>query len=104
MLTLPLLPDDTIGACSHFYECRFLHGNDLSGTLPAAWAQPGSYTVLKYLTLSDNPRMSGPLPAEWGAATQGGALSQLRLLNASCCGLSGPLPAWGAGLQSLETL
>ena len=41
---------------------------------------------------------------EWGQASQGGALAQLRTLNASNCGLSGPLPAWGEGLQGLSTL
>ena len=85
-------------------ERLYLHLNDLSGTLPAAWAQPGSFTALRQLTLSDNPRMSGGLPLEWGQATEGGALAQLRALNASNIGLSGPLPAWGAGLQALRTL
>ena len=87
-------------------EKLYLHGNDLSGTLPAEWAQPGSFTVLKHLTLSDNPRLGGGggLPLEWGQASQDGALAQLRELELANTSLSGPLPAWGEGMQSLATL
>lgn len=81
---------------------RYLHGNDLTGSLPAGWAQPASFTVLRYLTVSDNPRMRGSLPLAWGDTLE--ALSQLGNLNLSNAGLVGPLPAWGTGLQLLETL
>ena len=62
-------------ACAHaraayhpFLHRSTLHGNDLTGGLPEAWAQPGSFMVLKQLTLSDNPRLGGTLPAAWVSA------------------------------------
>ncbi len=45
--------------------CSTLHGNNLTGGLPAGWAQPGSFQVLKQLTLSDNPLLGGTLPPDW---------------------------------------
>lgn len=45
-----------------------LHGNNLTGGLPLGWAQPGSFNVLKMLTLSDNPYLGGTLPADWVSA------------------------------------
>jgi hypothetical protein len=59
--------------------------------------------VLKQLTLSNNPRLGGPLPASWGST--GEALMKLENVNASDCGLIGTLPPWGAaGLQKLRIL
>ncbi|KAL4437815.1 hypothetical protein ABPG77_005727 [Micractinium sp. CCAP 211/92] len=83
-------------------EYLTLHGNNLTGGLPDAWAAPGSFTALEQLTLSDNPHLGGTLPLSWG--NQSEALPSLQDLNVSNCGLTGPLPAWGPGLQKLRTL
>lgn len=69
----------------------------LSGTLPAAWAAEGSFTVLHTLTLNDN-RFTGGLPDEWSA------FLKLESLNASAAGLGGPLPEWGPGPATLKSL
>ena len=48
----------------------FLHGNNLTGGIPDTWAALGSFTVLKQLTLSDNPNLGGTLPAAWGNTSE----------------------------------
>lgn len=83
-------------------SCSTLHGNLLTGTLPPEWGEPGSFTVLKQLTLSDNPGLNGTLPAAWGAAND--SLPQLQDLNVSNTGLSGPLPEWGPYPRNLRAL
>ena len=86
--------------CCH---CRWLHGNNLSGMLPDAWAAPTSFTVLKEVTLGDNPGLTGTLPAAWGARPD--ALPLLERINASRTGLSGPLPPeWGPYPSQLTEL
>lgn len=83
-------------------EYLTLHGNNLTGGLPDEWAAPGSFTALQQLTLSHNPELGGTLPAKWGNHADG--LPLLYNLNVSGCGLTGPLPEWGSGLQNLRTL
>lgn len=82
------------------------HGNNLTGGLPDAWAQPGSFQTLEQLTLSANPRLGGTLPASWGNSTV--ALQALVDLNVSHSALTGTLPPWGApgypGMRKLATL
>lgn len=78
-----------------------MHGNRLTGSLPAAFGDPSAFTALRELTLSDNP-LSGPLPAAWGDHPK--SLPALQLLNFTNTGLSGPLPDWGPGLQALRSL
>ncbi|KAL4424194.1 hypothetical protein ABPG75_001495 [Micractinium tetrahymenae] len=94
------LVDGTVNN-TNVLETLYMHGNQLTGSLPAAFADPGSFTALRELTLSDNP-LTGPLPPAWGA--RAGALPALQLLNLSNAGLSGPLPEWGPGLQDLRSL
>lgn len=57
--------------------------------------------VLQRLTLGNN-NFTGTLPLGWGNASY--ALPGLQMLDADYAGLSGPLPAWGTGLQSLQFL
>jgi hypothetical protein len=83
-------------------SCSSLHGNRLTGSLPPEWAAPGSFTVLKQLTLSDNPGLVGSLPPAWGAHPE--ALPALEDLNVSNTGLSGPLPPWGPHPRRLRAL
>lgn len=83
---------------------RYLHGNQLTGGLPAAWAGAESFSVLRELTLSEN-LLGGTLPMEWGLGPD--AMPALRAVNLSLTGLTGTLPEqWGAygGLASLERL
>lgn len=63
---------------------------------------PGSFMVLKQLTLSDNPHLGGTLPLAWGNHSE--ALPALQDVNVSNCNFSGALPAWGPGLQKLRVL
>lgn len=82
----------------------YLHGNQLTGGLPAAWAGAESFSVLRELTLSEN-LLGGTLPMEWGLGPD--AMPALRAVNLSLTGLTGTLPEqWGAygGLASLERL
>jgi len=69
----------------------------LTGTLPAAWAASGSFTVLRTLSLDSNS-FTGGLPNQWAD------LQALETLTASSAALSGPAPAWGAGPQTLTML
>ena len=83
-------------------SCSTLHGNKLTGTLPATWGDSESFRVLKLLTLAGNP-LGGNLPPEWGANAS--SLPKLENLNISNANLTGTLPAgWGAGLQDLAVL
>lgn len=63
-------------------DCRTLHGNNLTGGLPDAWAAPGSFTALEQLTLSDNPHLGGTLPLSWG--NQSEALPSLQVGPPAC--------------------
>ena len=82
---------------------RWLHGNMLTGTIPDAWAGPGSFTVLRELTLSDNPSLTGTLPDYWGSRAD--CLPELQTVNISGTGLSGPLPPqWGPYPAKLQEL
>lgn len=73
----------------------------LRSGVPAGWAAPNSFTRLRVASLADNP-LGGPLPSEWGASA--GALPKLQRLDLASAGLSGTLPDWGTGLQSLQDL
>lgn len=42
------------------------------------------------------------LPVQWGEAAD--SLPSLRSVNLTNCSLVGSLPAWGAGLRSLESM
>ncbi|PRW33901.1 serine threonine- kinase [Chlorella sorokiniana] len=107
--TGPLPPD--WGTQVYFYdgtvnstqalEKLYLHGNQLTGSLPPEWGAPESFTVLTQLTLSDNP-LGASLPIQWGDSPD--SLPALRVLNLTNSSLSGSLPAWSTGLQSLESL
>lgn len=79
----------------------YVHNNRFTGTLPPEWAANGSYTALQRLNIGGN-NFSATLPLGWGNATS--ALPALQTLLASQAGLRGSLPAWEAGLQSLQTM
>ncbi|KAI7843216.1 hypothetical protein COHA_003196 [Chlorella ohadii] len=98
--TQVFLVDGTVNS-TQALEKLYLHGNQLTGSLPPQWGDPGAFTVLSQLTLNDNPLKASP-PVEWGASP--GSLPALRSLNLTNCSLAGSLPAWSAGLQSLESL
>ncbi len=90
-----------VANCARMPLCRFLHGNQLTGSLPAEWGAANAFTVLEHLTLGDNP-LAATLPATWG--TQGG-WRMLSILNISDAPIYGPLPeAWGQGFPSLRKL
>lgn len=75
----------TLPCCAGLWLLRStLHGNNLTGGLPLGWAQPGSFTVLKMLTLSDNPRLGGTLPADW-VSVQAAALCLPAAAAAGAC-------------------
>ncbi|CUG87630.1 GP46-like surface antigen, putative, partial [Bodo saltans] len=77
----------------------YLNCNDLDGTVPSTFR---TMTALQYLTVSGNPKLSGPLPAAWG--TSGASLS-LRLLNLQNTSLFGTLPSsWSTSSSSLFSL
>lgn len=72
-----------------------LSGFGLRGTLPAC---VGYLTSLKVIDLSNNPQLTGTLPAELEQ------LSNLTLLEASATGLTGPLPKGLGNLKKLTEL
>ena len=41
--------------CTLFLVCRFLQQNRLSGQLPGAWGNNGSWPQLRYFYLDNNP-------------------------------------------------
>ena len=75
---------------------RTLHGNNLTGGLPDAWAAPGSFTALEQLTLSDNPLLGGTLPLSWGNQSEALPALQVGAACAARCAckarLTGGLP------------
>ena len=66
-----------------------------AGTVPAAWATPGSMTRLAALHLGGNA-LTGSLPPEWGI--QPASLPRLTVLGLARNKLTGTLPdVWGTG-------
>ena len=64
-----------------------LSRTQISGTLPWAWS---TLTVLKELTMNDNPLLFGRLPETWSGMTE------LQVMDIHACNLTGPLPySWG---------
>ncbi|KAK9795897.1 hypothetical protein WJX73_001704 [Symbiochloris irregularis] len=72
-----------------------VQANRLTGHLPLAWGvesnNESAMPSLSYLQLSDNSRLGGTLPNEWGSD---GSMSQLRQMSISQSHLSGTLPNW----------
>ena len=65
-----------------------------TGTLPACWADEGSFPALQVLGIQSGTKMSGTLPPRWGSPT---AWQQLQYLYIIDCPLTGeyilhPLP------------
>ena len=60
-----------------------------AGTLPACWADVGSFPQLTVLGIQSGTKMSGTLPPEWGSPT---AFQQLRYLYVVECPITGELP------------
>ncbi len=75
------------------------HTNHLTGTLPEAWADPGSFPALTSLTL-DLSNLSGILPPAWGNNGSFPVFDSLSLgpfLSSGVAPLAGPLPkAWSS--------
>ncbi|KAL0021573.1 hypothetical protein WJX77_010512 [Trebouxia sp. C0004] len=65
----------------------------LSGTVPSAWGEAGSFPALSSLQLG-GPLLNGTLPAQWGSHGTLAGLIDLELANGN---FSGTLPPeWGA--------
>ena len=58
----------------------------VAGTLPACWADVGSFPQLTVLGIQSGTKMSGTLPPEWGSPT---AFQQLKYLYVVDCPLTG---------------
>ena len=100
MVTDPTLPSSW-GIFQGLQELS-LHGLNLEGTLPAAWAGMINMT---HLLLGDNPNLGGSLPVAWSA------MQQLKLLDLSLNydnglrgAVSGTLPPSWSEMVKLETL
>ena len=59
---------------------RYLNDNQLTGSIPVTWGEPGAFPQLSLLRVDSN-RLDGTLPAAWGSAGGGsGSLPSLLVL------------------------
>jgi hypothetical protein len=76
-----------------------LSGAQLDGSLPEVPVTAvGSRVLLASIDMSNNPSLTGSLPASWGK------LSYLRTLNLNDCAVGGDLPNAWEGMRRLEEL
>ena len=72
---------------SPYLQADFKHIVDaVAGTLPACWADVGSFPALNLLGIQSGTKMSGTLPPEWGSPA---AWQQLQYLYLVDCPLTG---------------
>ncbi|PRW57887.1 water chloroplastic isoform A [Chlorella sorokiniana] len=78
-----------------------LSNNRLNGTLPAAWATPDALQALSDVFLEGN-RLSGSLPEAWGSTP--GAFLKFNSLQLESNNLTGTVPVSWASLPALQGL
>ena len=72
------------------------------GSLPPQWGAPEAFPALRYLDMTGNFFLTGPLP---NFSSSSGGMQRLEVLMAAACSLSGTLPdAWPQDLPALGAL
>ena len=81
-----------------------LSTNNLVGQLPEGWGSWENSNYL-YLDLSNNPGLTGTLPAAWGlAGANSSTRFKLNMLNLANCSIQGTLPdSWSSIAPGIQT-